>query len=185
MPTLQLSGRIALAQAIAVQSLHIAWGRGSAAWDTTPVPEPTTATALVDEIARRTVNSVGYVTPDAAGEIIMPSGDRFTASAQPTNILNLYTEFAFADAAGETVREYGLFIGSVATAGLPAGQRYFTPAQLANPGKLYALERVPHFVRNGAVAQVYRFLLPTTASMRPETSNRTCFAPTASSSLPS
>lgn len=160
MPTLQLSGRIALAQAIAAQPLHIAWGRGSAAWDAAPVPEPTTATALVDEIARRTVNSVTYVIPDAEGDIIMPSGARYSASAVPTNILNIYTEFAFADAAGETIREYGLFMGSVPTAGLPAGQRYFTTAQLANLGTLYALERVPHFVRNGAVAQVYRFILP-------------------------
>ena len=44
--------------------------------------------------------------------------------------------------------------------GLPAGQRYFTAAQVATPGDLYTLERLPKFTRNAAVRQVQEYVLP-------------------------
>ena len=51
--TLQESGRIGLAIAVASQPLHLAWGRGSPAWDSTPESPPGNANALTDEIGRR------------------------------------------------------------------------------------------------------------------------------------
>jgi hypothetical protein len=159
MAVLQNTGRIALARAIAQQPIHLAWGRGAPAWDAAPEPEPTTATALVDEIGRRAVTQVGYVLPAAGGEIEMVSG-RYTLAAAPTQWVYVRFTFDFADAEGETVRELGLFIGSQPLAELPAGLRYLTPAQLADAGELYALERLPKFTRNGAVRQVFEYVLP-------------------------
>jgi hypothetical protein len=160
MAVLQDSGRIALAQAIAAQPLYLAFGRGLPAWDAEPEPEPTTAAGLVDEIGRRLQTAVQYVVPHADGEIELPDGTRYTASAQPAKWLHVRWTFDYADAAGETVREIGVFIGGAMQAGLPAGQRYFTAAQVAEPGALYTLEHVDAFVRSASTRQVQEFVLP-------------------------
>ena len=160
MAVLQDQGRTALARAIAAQSLYLAWGRGLPAWDAVPEAEPTTASALVDEIGRRQVTAVQYVAPNVAGEIELPDASRYTTSATPTKWLHVRWIFDFADAAGEAVRELGIFVGGTVVAGLPAGQRYFTAAQVDNPGDLYCLERIPKFTRNAGVRQVQEFVLP-------------------------
>ncbi|PZP30443.1 MAG: hypothetical protein DI603_15070 [Roseateles depolymerans] len=159
MAVLQNTGRIALARAIASQSIHLAWGRGDPAWDAQPQPEPTDATALADEIGRRIATQVGYARPDANGEIEMVSG-RYTQSAQPTKWLYVRFTFDFGDAELQTVRELGIFVGTQPAAGVPPGQRYLTPDQVAVAGDLYALERLPKFTRNGAVRQVFEYVLP-------------------------
>ena len=58
------------------------------------------------------------------------------------------------------MRELGIFVGGTTAAGLPAGQRYFTAAQVATSGDLYTLERLPKFTRNAAVRQVQEYVLP-------------------------
>lgn len=160
MAVLQDSGRMALARAIATQAIYLAWGRGLPAWDDAPAPEPANATALTDEIGRRLVTAVQYVQPDANGAIELPDGSRYSASAQPTKWLHAQWTFDFADAAGEQVRELGIFVGGTVVAGLPAGQRYFTAAQVATPGDLYCLEHIPAFTRNPGVRQVQEYVLP-------------------------
>jgi len=159
MATLQESGRIALAIAVASQPIHLAWGRGSPAWDDAPQPEGSTHNTLVDEIGRRTATQVGYCRPDPAGEIELATG-RYTLSAEPSTLVYVKFVFAFAEAAGETIREQGIFLGTQPKPGLPAGQRYYLPADLAQPGRLYALERVPAFLRNGATRQMFEYVLP-------------------------
>ena len=159
MPTKQLAGRIAKAMLVAAQPIHIAWGTGLPAWDANPDPEPTNATALVNEIGRRTATQVGFVTPDEAGTIETPQGN-FTLSETPTRYLYVRVVFAFDDAPDAHIRELGIFIGSEPIVGLPAGQRYFTPAQIANPGKLDLLDRSQNFQRNGAVRPAFEYILP-------------------------
>lgn len=160
MATLQDDGRIALAMAMAAQPVHLAWGRGLPTWDAVAEPEPSNATALVDEVGRRLATFVGYVEPDAAGEVELPSGSKYKVVAGPTRWLYVRVVFNFEDADGETIRELGITFGATPVAGLPAGQRYFTPAQIAQPGRLYTLERVPAFTRNGAVRQTFEYVLP-------------------------
>lgn len=160
MAVLQDRGRIALASAIAAQPLYLAWGRGLPAWDAETPPEPTTATALVDEIGRRLITAVQYVVPHADGEIELPDGTRYTASAQPSKWVHARWTFDYTDAAGETVRELGVFIGGTLAAGLPAGQRYFTPEQVVDGGELYTLERFEAFNRSASTRQVQEFVLP-------------------------
>lgn len=160
MAVLQDKGRTALARAIAAQSIYLAWGRGMPAWDAAPQPEPSTASALVDEIGRRVVTAVQYVQPDADGAIELPDGSRYAPAAQPTKWLHVQWTFDFADAAGEKVRELGIFVGGTVVAGLPAGQRYFTAAQVVEPGYLYCLERVQPFKRGTGVRPVQQYVLP-------------------------
>lgn len=160
MAVLQDRGRIVLASAIAAQPLYLAWGRGLPAWDAAPEAEPTTAAALVDEIGRRLVTAVQYVVPHAEGEIELPDGSRYTASAQPSKWLHARWTFDYQDAAGETMRELGVFIGATLVEGLPAGQRYFTAAQVLEPGELYTLERFEATTRSASTRQVQEFVLP-------------------------
>lgn len=159
MAVLQNSGRIALARAIASQSIHLAWGRGDPDWDEAHEPEPTNATELVDEVGRRLATQVAYVVPDPVGAIETVSG-KYTLSVEPTNWVYVSVRFDYGDAEGETLRELAIFIGSEPVGGLPPGQRYFTPAQVADLGDLYCLERIPAFTRNGAVRQVFDYVLP-------------------------
>ena len=84
MATLQDDGRIALAMAMAAQPVHLAWGRGLPAWDAVAEPEPSNATALVHEVGRRLATFVGYVEPNPAGEIELPSGSKYAVVAGPT-----------------------------------------------------------------------------------------------------
>ena len=61
----------ALAAALASQTLHFAWGTGDAAWDTAPVPEPIDATALVNEVGRRLVTQVQFVTAHSVAAAVV------------------------------------------------------------------------------------------------------------------
>ena len=158
--TLQEAGKQALAIALKSTPMHIAWGNGLPAWDTTPAPEPTDATALVAEVGRRRVTSVQFAQPDADGDISMPGGERYRLSTEPTAWLFVHTVFDFADATGETIREVGLFIGGSTDSALPPGQAYFLPAQVTAPGRLYMLYRSERIVRNGSTYQAFDYILP-------------------------
>lgn len=160
MATLQDRGRIALARALIALPIYLAWGRGSPAWDTAMEPEPTNAAGLADEIGRRLLTSWQYVQPAAAGAVLLPDGSRYSASATPTKWLHLRWTFDYADAAGQVVRELGIFLGGSLAPGLPAGQRYFTPAQVSDVGDLYALERFERWTRSSSTINAQEMVLP-------------------------
>ena len=160
MAVLQNRGRVAIARAVAALPIYLAWGRGLPAWDDELEPEPTTALTLVNEIGRRLATSVQFAEPAPDGEIELPDGSRFSVSATETKWLYVTWVFNYADAAGETVRELGVFLGGTLVAGLPAGQRYFTADQVVEPGDLYTLERFDKFNRSASTRQVQAFVLP-------------------------
>lgn len=158
MAVLTDSGRTALAIALISQPIHLAWGSGDPAWDTTSVPEPTSATALVAELGRRAFTTQQFVAPSSTGEIIVPTG-QFTASAQPTNDIYLRFAFDYADASASIIREVGIFLGTVLQSGLPAGQTYFQPGDLISIGNLYTLQRFAAITRSPATRQSFEFVL--------------------------
>ncbi len=158
MATLTNSGRTALAIALAAQTLHFAWGTGDAAWDATPVPESVDDTALINEIGRRSVTQVMYVVEDALGEIVVPTG-RYAVSETPTRHILFRIAYDFADAAASQIREVALFAGTEVIAGLPAGQFYFDPTQIAAPGTLVALERIPVINRSPSTRETFEHVL--------------------------
>ena len=159
MPAKQLDGRVATAELIAAQPIHIAWGTGDPAWDSAPEPEPTNANGLLSEVGRRTATQVGFVIPDENGSIETPQGN-FSLSATPTRWLYVRVVFAFADAADQHIREIAVFMGTQTDPALPAGQRYFTPDQLTGPGRLYLLDRSQNFERSGTVRAAFEYVLP-------------------------
>lgn len=138
---LTTGGRTVLAEAISVLPIFLAIGQGDPAWDAAPVSPSPDATALSNEIGRRIVDRTRFVVDDPAGEIVLSHG-RYTVSETPTHQLLLEVKFGFGDAANLTIREVGVFIGTEPVTGLPAGQRYFAPSEIADPGDLFSLDRL-------------------------------------------
>lgn len=159
MPSKQLDGRVLTAEWLSQQPLHLAWGAGNPAWDDVPSPEPVDATALVAELGRRTVTQVGFVVPNVDGQIETPQGN-YALSGVPTRWLYVRTVFAFNEEPTARIRELGLFVGTEVAGGLPPGQRYFTPAQVTDPGRLYLLDRGQNLIRNGSVRPAFEYVLP-------------------------
>lgn len=190
MAILVRSGRTVLANALLQLPMHLAWGEGDPAWDTEPVAEPNTATALVAEVGRRTLTEFRYCMNEAdfivreagpppagtdmedwiaanQGEIpdgkllVVPTGRYVDIHPEESNEVYVRFAFDYEDGASppRTIREVGVFVGSAMRAGLPAGQRYFPPGDVADPGRLLALQRDPKLVRAGNVRQAYEFVL--------------------------
>lgn len=121
-------------------------------------PENVAATALLDEIARRTVDECYFVSPDPDGEISLSTG-RYRISATPTPHLFIRTKFDFTDALGATIREQAVFVGSEINPSLPPGQRYFTPDQVLSPGTLLLIEHTVPIVRQASTRDTFEFVL--------------------------
>lgn len=141
MAILATSGRAAIAAAMKNNDLHLAWGTGLVAWDDATVPESRSSTSLTTEIGRRKVTVAEYCVPSPDGAIITLGG-RFRASDTPTANLHLQATFDFDDGLGDTIRELGVFIGTETKPGLPAGQTYFKPLDIANTGTLLTIDHI-------------------------------------------
>ncbi|MDD2966766.1 MAG: hypothetical protein PHN64_04645 [Desulfovibrionaceae bacterium] len=168
--TITRSGRAAFAAALAAKPLHLAWGTGDPAWESNPSSAPSliNATALTAEVGRRLATQVAFVTPDEAGEIVIPTGmagdvvqeSRYSIVSQPSPYLYIRVAFDFADAANVTLRELALFSDTKTKADLPAGQRYFVPADIVDAGIMVAAQilDVP-IVRSPSVRQTEEFVI--------------------------
>ena len=158
MAILTTVGRNALATAVLDQVLHLAWGTGSSAWDTTPVAESVSATGLVAEVGRRTVQNINYCIPDAGGSIVLPSGT-FALSGIPTNYLYIDVTFDYLDASTSSIREIGLFAGTVVSGALPGTQHYYQPGDIVSPGTLMYLQNITKIARSSSIRQEFKFVL--------------------------
>ncbi len=158
MSILTNSGRAAVAASIMSQEIHLAWGSGDAAWDTTPVPEQADSTALVNEIGRRRITRALFCLPHPQGELIVPTG-RFTQSDAPTKYLYVRFSFDFADAPASTIREVAVFSGTTVKDSVPADQDYIVPSDIENPGLMLALEHIGALERSASVRQQFEFVI--------------------------
>lgn len=163
MSILTESGRKAIAHALSLRPLHMAWGSGDGAW-VSPPAENASATALQAEVGRRTVTSVEYLVevtnPGDSAEISVPTGRFNLAGAGvKTNHLLITVNFDFADAVGAQIREVALFAGSVMQAGLPGGQQYFIPAQVTDPGTLVHIEHIEPIFRSAVTSETIKLVI--------------------------
>lgn len=146
-----------MAIAVMQQPIHLAWGSGSAAWDSVPVLESISDSALVAEIGRHKATVARYCTPDPAGNIVVSEG-RFLESSAPTNHLYMRFDFDYEDAPTAAIREVAVYLGTETNPALPPGQVYFHPADIVHAGTLFMLERFPRFDRSPAVRQSFEFV---------------------------
>lgn len=157
MAVITQSGRAAIAYSVKSQTLHIAWGTGRDEWGNPPPPTDGMTDALVTEIGRRVVDSAVFCTPDEDGEIVVSTG-RFTASAVPTNNLFIHVRYDFTDGGTATIKELGLFTGTVIKAGTPVGQKYYLPDDIDDPGILMLYENTVPLIRTGATRENFSFV---------------------------
>ena len=157
MPILTRSGRVVIAESISARDIHLAWGTGDGAW-ITPPSESADATALQAEVGRRVASEVTYVVADEDGDIILETGT-FSRSVTPTNNLLVVTNFEFTDGVGSTIREVGIFVGSTMIGGLPGGQTYFLPAEVATAGRLLHLEHLAPISRSPAIRENFEIVI--------------------------
>lgn len=155
---LTTSGRTAIATAIKARTAHLAWGSGDTAWGSTPPDPPVNSSALLAEVGRRKATLVEYCVPDAVGAISVPEG-KFSVTATPTNNLYFKFHFEFEEAVGSTIREQAIFLDTVLAAGVPSGQFYLTPGQVAQPGTLLVIERRAPIVREITTRQLFEFVV--------------------------
>lgn len=171
--TLTSTGRAAIALAISARPLHLAWGSGEPGWDAegAQLPSLVPAVKLVNEVGRRTPSHIGFVEPDEAGSIVIPVSAGAEGAVQearyrlvtdhPTPFLYVQTAYAYSDAPNVVIREMGLFMNTTFVADLPAGQRYFAPADIVEPGLLLAAQIIlPPINRSPSVRQTVEFVLP-------------------------
>ncbi len=157
MAILTQSGRIVLAESVAARALHLAWGTGDGAWTIAP-PENPASVALQAEVGRRQITAVGYAVPDPAGLIVLDSGN-FSVSVTPTKYLYIQTQFDFLDAQSTVIREIAVFAGSTTVAGLPAGQRYFVPAEIATTGRMLHTQNLVPIFRSPAIRENFEIVI--------------------------
>lgn len=155
---LTTSGRIAIAKAIKERTAHLAWGTGDAAWGNAPPAPPISSTALLAEIGRRKATQIDYCAPAIDGPVVVPDG-RFEISPTPTNNLYFKFHFEFEEAVGSTIRETAIFIDTVLAGGVPAGQFYLLPADVAQPGTLLVIERRTPIIREITTRQLFEFVV--------------------------
>lgn len=173
MATLTICGRAAIAEAIAEKRLWLAWGSGEIAWDGLAdgdLPKLANRKSLFNEVGRRACETIGFAEPDDAGDIVVPVAllpdgtvetARYARKSEPTPYLYFNVKYDFADAATETIRELGIFMGGFSLPDLPPGQRYFLPEQIREPGRLLAMQIVrPSILRSPSVRQIISFVLP-------------------------
>ena len=157
MAILPQSGRVTIAESILERPIHLAWGAGDGSW-VTPPPEDDNATALTTELARRTATELAYVLPSPTGDIILPSG-RYVRSVNPTKYIYVRTQFDFADAENQTIREIAVFVGTEVQSGLPAGQQYFVPSEIVNPGRLLHIEHLAPIIRSINIRESFEVVI--------------------------
>jgi len=168
---LPTSGRVACADSISRRPLHIAWGTGDGEWTFDVPPPDINAAALINEVGRRAITSWKFVVPDDAGAIVMDNGSdspgnqptqrRFSDSPgnQPTQHMFVGCRFDFGDAAGQSIREIGLFVNTETVAGLPPGQMYFTPGEITAPGLLLYVQQIVPLLRSAATQEVIQTVI--------------------------
>lgn len=121
-------------------------------------PEALQASTLLHEVGRKAVDEVSFCVGDENGLLVTPTG-RFTAIDTPTNQLYVRATFDFEDAANETIRELGIFMGTEVADSCPPGQRYFVPSDLKSPGILLVLENTVPLIRTAATREAFSFVI--------------------------
>jgi hypothetical protein len=158
-PVFSISGRIALAAAIKASTAHhLAWGSGNTAWGSNPPAPPANSTALLAEVGRRRATAVEFCTPDVNGPISVTEG-KFSTTNTPTQNLYFKFHFDFEDGVGSTIREMAIFLNTVLAAGVPSGQFYLAPSQVAQSGSLLVIERRAPIIREITTRQLFEFVV--------------------------
>ncbi|QIG71445.1 structural protein [Rhizobium phage RHph_TM39] len=129
----------------------------SALWTTSPPSPLLTYEGLYRELGRRKVMSVKYVKPDVNGAYVTNQG-RWAESLTPTKYIYAYIAYDLTDAPNNTIYQYGIFIGTVPTAG-NENKQYLIPSEVSDKGSLLSIENVSPIIRNSSTREFYEIVM--------------------------
>lgn len=115
--------------------------------------------SLISEVGRRPANTVVFVLPDEAGDLETPGGQRWRVSSEPTRHLYLGAHFSFSDASSDTIREVAVFTDTLTIEGVPLGQLYLAPNDIASTGCLLLLDRLKPIFRSPAETRSFAYVV--------------------------
>ncbi len=151
-----------IAKQIINSDLMLAWGTGDLNWRDEDFSAQSQADAneLVNEIGRRLLLIKSFAVADDNGEIQLPHGC-FSATTTESDTVYLRCLFEYEDEPTAVIREYGVFANAKTANNLPAGQQYFTPAQVTEKGQMisYSRLRTPIY-RTADTRQTVEIIIP-------------------------
>ena len=125
-----------------------------------PAPASVASHDLLNEVGRKLIVNKQFAVPNSEGDIEVETG---TFSLSPGNAPtpHLFIEVAFlpSEAPDASIRELGVFLGTVPVTGLPGGQQYFSAAQVATKGTLVTLHNIETIVRNNTSRETFRLVI--------------------------
>lgn len=122
-------------------------------------PPSPNANALIEELARKEILNKQFVTPDVAGEVIVPGG-RFAFSVEATRYLYLSCTLLENELPTSTIREMGVFIDPTFAVTPDPGQVLFGPEYFSDMGVMLTLRNYPAIVRNEASRETFSLVIP-------------------------
>lgn len=159
MAVFTIGGRELAAALFKAQPFFLAVGQGDAAWDGGIVAPLATDTALVAPIGVTRLRDIQFVQPDDAGEISMADASHWATTQDATRYLYLEFKLDLADAEPATLRENGIYHGTILDGAVPAGQFYIPLDQVTDLGKLIHVDRYNSIIRDGTLEQSFSFIL--------------------------
>mgnify|MGYP001561659874 CR=1 FL=1 len=102
---------------------------------------------LHDEIGRKRCAFVGFVTPDAGGDIVTDS-DTWSLSDDPTTTVLFQAVFLVDEGEDETIREFGVFSHTVLDGSVSEGTNYVELADVDEIGYMLMKQKVAAIVKN-------------------------------------
>jgi hypothetical protein len=156
--TMQRGAHVRMDVVLKMLPIHVAWGMGSESWDTVPVPESMSASTLLAEYGRRKASQVAYCTPDVNGDIEVPSG-KFALSVAPTKFLYIRCSFAANDQPVGSIREVGVFFGTIANPEVPESKQYLEPSEIQDFGSILLIDHITKIDRSNSIRQQFEFVI--------------------------
>ncbi len=156
-------GHVALAESVYNETFHLAWGKLPADYpspwqleDNPPAPDDA-AEALLLEIGRRLSTVKSYAMEDANGDIVA-NGTKWSKTNTPTRHVYLQFKFDADDASEEIIRQLGIFIGTIPSAGNEQ-KHYLLPSDIETGGTLFMAENVKPIARNNATREMFEYII--------------------------
>ncbi len=149
--------RVCAAIAIKTQTLHMAWGTGDPAWDSAMEAASISDAALHNELGRKAMTQVAYVTPDDAGDIVL-SNQTYSISSAATRHLYCKCVFEAAEESSATIREIGIFMNSIPASGHES-DAYLLPANVQTPGIMMLEDRFVGVIRTPTNRELFEYVM--------------------------
>lgn len=170
------NGHIAICEGAFNENYYLAVGRTPIGYDNTgwyetdtPPIESADTTELLDELGKATESYKSYVYPVDIPDIELATkgveydiewnGNFWKYSTTPTRFLYLMFKIESDIIPIEIIRQIAIYQNPVIKAGVPDGTKFYTPADLDDPGTIIMYENVKPITRTSNTREIFDFVL--------------------------